>query len=778
VPDWLSGIGGGDEDDTQSAAIAETSDDSGVPDWLSGIGGGDEDDQQPAAVAETADDSGVPDWLSGIGGGDEDDQQPAAVAETSDDSGVPNWLSGFDSDGDDGDDIESSLGSDDEGVLPDWLASDTGDTGTTAAEDEQDTASWFSGIGDEDETKPSSEGDFPSWFSKEDDAAAEEEGSFPSWLGGGDEGGGDESVAKAPSEAPSEAEDDSGLPNWLSGDEATEVAPSAAFQDQTSETPPWLGEDESGAADDGGLPPWLQKTEGEEDDFVATASPDDTTTTDSLDVSDSDADTQTDFGSWFDDTDIETPTLPGEEDQEMKGSENTGFLGGSDIPAWLRPSEPSKPKETEDTRKAKSWLEKIRQFEDEEEEESAAEVAPPTISLPRPIYQRSASQMQAANLLEQLIANPYPESPPPEPAPEPTTWQKIGIERVLSIALAGILLIGLIFPAFTAMFRPNEPVASLGGTKTEALFNTVDSLSEGDIVLIAYEWDGQNKSELRPLEEAVTQHLMAQKTHLILMSTDPQGTMLSFDLRDPLQQAGYVGKGVDYVLLGYRPGGELALRSIAKDFRSTLSSDFKGQDATIGGVATDLETREPRITSIHDVSMIVVMGDHLQDVQMWIEQVHREAPEIPMAFVLPSEVAPLAQPYFQYDMVYSLVGKQGALSYKTLLGSAFGNQAIATSTAQTSGHYYFTIAAFLGLVVVGIFVRVVGSKIPPRSRPPKHPAEKPEKAGKKPRQKQEKKKDAKEPPPKKADKKADKRAEKKPDQKQKRDAQSKKKKGT
>ena len=95
VPDWLSGMGGGDEDDTQPAAVTDTADDSGVPDWLSGMGGGDEDDTQPAAVADTADDSGVPDWLSGMGGGDEDDTQPAAVTDTADDSGVPDWLSGM-----------------------------------------------------------------------------------------------------------------------------------------------------------------------------------------------------------------------------------------------------------------------------------------------------------------------------------------------------------------------------------------------------------------------------------------------------------------------------------------------------------------------------------------------------------------------------------------------------------------------------------------------------------------------------------------------------------
>jgi hypothetical protein len=254
-----------------------------------------------------------------------------------------------------------------------------------------------------------------------------------------------------------------------------------------------------------------------------------------------------------------------------------------------------------------------------------------------------------------------------------------------------------------------------GAANVEDIFHQVNSLSEKDVVLLAYEWDGQHKSELVPLEQAITQHLIARKTHLMLVSTDPQGTMLSFDLRDPMQAAGYHGQGLDYLMLGYRPGGDLALRSMAQNFRQVISTEFAGRDARMSVLVTNMETGEPRLRTINDLSMIIVLADQLQDVQGWMEQIYRnlehdpnnpQQKAVPMVFLLPSEVAPFAKPYMESPSVWDLTGRQGALSYSARFG---GTEADRLRVAQANGQYHFATLIFLVLVLVGGIARAIGS---------------------------------------------------------------------
>jgi hypothetical protein len=322
-----------------------------------------------------------------------------------------------------------------------------------------------------------------------------------------------------------------------------------------------------------------------------------------------------------------------------------------------------------------------------------------------PTYSRSPAQREAASLLKRLVAAPYPQ-PAPAEEPEPLTlWQRIGLERVLYAVLALALLLGSLFPGIIGStglqtITPNE--GNIG-----ALAAAVDNLSDDDVVLLAYEWDAQRISELEPLENAITQHLIEQNVGIISVSTDPQGTLLSFELRDALQAAGYQGRGFDYILLGYRPGGEIALRSMAQDFRATLRSDFKNEDATVGALVMDMESGEPRLETLADLSMIVVMADQAQDVQSWMEQVHRVVRDVPMVMLLPAEVAPVAQPYLRQPGIASLVGKRDALTYNEVRQ---GTASASAQAVQDDGKLAFAVLIFVVLLVVGLVVRAIARR--------------------------------------------------------------------
>jgi hypothetical protein len=253
------------------------------------------------------------------------------------------------------------------------------------------------------------------------------------------------------------------------------------------------------------------------------------------------------------------------------------------LPAWLRKAdtEPTSEISPADARSL-DWLTRLGAHE----EESAVVAATPAIKLPLPqAPARSDAQISSLALLRRLAAQPYPDlMPAPSPA-EGGIWQRIGLDRALYVLLLVALLAALAMPSLATGLQspPEDPAAT-------ALFQQIDTLTDKDVVLIGYEWDARRISELKPLEQAVIGHLIQKRVKLILMSTDPQGTLLLFDLRDDLVQAGYESDGQDYILLGYKPGGDLALRSLAQDFRGVLGSDFQGNDATVGALVGGFET--------------------------------------------------------------------------------------------------------------------------------------------------------------------------------------------
>ena len=233
------------------------------------------------------------------------------------------------------------------------------------------------------------------------------------------------------------------------------------------------------------------------------------------------------------------------------------------------------------------------------------------------------------------------------------------------------------------------------------LSTLLDTLNSDSVVLVAYEWAAPRSSELRPLEQALISRLVARQAKLILVSSDLQGTMLSFDAIEPLRAAGYnqeqgrdIG-GRDYLLLGYQPGGELALRRLAQDLRSELRSDFAGQDGSQSLVA-NYPDGSPRLRSISDLSMILVMGDSLQDVQAWMEQIHRAAPKVPIAFVLPEEALPLARPYLRQSGVYAIAGQRAALELQPT--DPVSDQ---SPLAAANGRLAYAVAVFLLLLLIG-----------------------------------------------------------------------------
>ncbi len=655
-----------------------------VPEWLT--------PDQPLTPETSAPD--LPPWLQNIAG----DEPPAAPGSVRLD--LPSWLLEEDS---------PQLPT----VAPDapTLLADSNVMFPQSGAVDQDIPAWLKT--EPPASVPEASADIPTWLRElESTEQAEQqatESEAPAWLQEAEA-----STTEAPDWLQAAEPPTSDVPAWLQEAEpATAEAPDwlQAAESPTSDVPDWLRE-ETGApsatsATD--VPAWLQEAEpatAEAPDWLRAAEP-----------------PAADIPAWLQEPSsgtVDTPdwlvtnapaaaipwleagsaqSSPVTEPPPTTSSTSDEFLSGAELPPWLRASSErvAEPAVTPSL----SWLQRLGSREADESEAvwAGAEVTVVRPPLPAPA-QRTSDQIAAVALLERLLQSPLPVTMPIE-QPVVTRRRLPVLEQLLALVLLLAILIGLLFPGLTATLT-NQVQPSPAAV---ALYDQLASLGSEDVVLIAYEWGAQRVAELRPLESALLAELTDERTKLIIVSTDLQGTLLSFDLIGPLRAAGYNNEngvtfgGRDYVLLGYRPGGELALRSLALDLRAELRRDYTGQDATAGLLATRPDGT-PRIEKLNDLAMIVVLADQVQDVQAWMEQIHSAAPDVPIAFLLPQEVYPQVLPYLRLPGVYAVAGQRGAIDLLAA-GNADEKAAYALSFQTWSTLVFIGVLA-LGVLIVGI----------------------------------------------------------------------------
>jgi hypothetical protein len=653
APGWLA--------DTDNQAPAQNEAPPGrpeVPLWLQDI------DQRAADIAPASPSApesaeapaeGVPPWLQETPAS----QPPAAES-------VPSWLQETPASQPPAQDLPSRLqeapaSPPSSETLPSWLQ----DTAARPAPT-QDATTWPQDTStDQPPAQPPAE-DLPTWLHEAPATETAEPAAPPDATPG------------IPTSEPPEQDR---LPEWL----RPAGAPQAPTPSATQDIPPWLRDEAgqplptAGTLGDTNLPAWLRGATIDRAPAAETSHPP---------AAPAPQSGSTDFD-WF--ADEAAPALP----QPSATDATNELVGGIELPAWLRPPEPEQPKELNATdARSLDWLTRLGGHE---EEESLSAVTAPAYKLKPPSAPaRTPAQVEAIALLQRLAAQPYPAAEPIVAAEAPSIWRRFGLERLLYLALLLALVAALARPV-SGSIGLNTPPTAPGA---DNLFAQIDRLTENDTVLVGYEWDARRSGELRPLEQAVLGQLIQHKVKLVLVSTDAQGTLLLFDLRDKLGAAGYKPSGEDYILLGYKPGAELALRSLAQDFRGALRSDFQGNDATSSGLATNAGG-QPRLSSLADFAMVLVLADDPIDVQGWMEQVRPSAKKadgslVPFGFVLPAETAPIVQPYLSQTSIYHLSGRQGAIAYQRLRGDK-----TAAQIASEAGEQRLSLVIYVAVFLIG-----------------------------------------------------------------------------
>ena len=248
------------------------------------------------------------------------------------------------------------------------------------------------------------------------------------------------------------------------------------------------------------------------------------------------------------------------------------------------------------------------------------------------------------------------------------------------VVVALVLLIALVAPFLTDVLHIAADPPALDGAR-QAVADEINALDAGDYVLFAFEYAPTAAGELDPLAQAVLRGVLARNAIPVLLSTDPAGAFHTTAVMAPLTEDPALLKvrgqgeemlrwGEDYYVLGYLSGEAVGVRTLREVFH-----DAEGNLAVQPAFEYDLRGDPTNLLIAdvgQDVVLVVVVGEGLDDVRTWAEQL-KELPLHKVALVT-AAAEPLTTPYVQKD---------GYAGYLAGLRDAFRYDAAYNAAART-----------------------------------------------------------------------------------------------
>lgn len=259
--------------------------------------------------------------------------------------------------------------------------------------------------------------------------------------------------------------------------------------------------------------------------------------------------------------------------------------------------------------------------------------------------------------------------------------------RIIYLILALSIVLPLLFPL-------GFPVDTT--KNTQDVYDAINALAPGAVVLVSYDWDAASAPELLPQSEALTQHILSRKLKLVAVALWNQGATFADRVNNAIAPGLEAVYGEDYVNLGYRPGGPVVLNSMARDIHATFPEDVaRTKTATIPMMKG--------IKNIDDVDLVISVSAGDPGLRTYIEQIGAQYP-VTISGGVTAVSVPGMLPYLQSgDLVGLLAGMSGAAQYENLVGRP--GKGLGGMDAQSISHL-----VIIGLIIVGNIAFLVAGR--------------------------------------------------------------------
>jgi hypothetical protein len=236
-----------------------------------------------------------------------------------------------------------------------------------------------------------------------------------------------------------------------------------------------------------------------------------------------------------------------------------------------------------------------------------------------------------------------------------------------------------------------------------AVFDTIDRLPEGSVVMLSFDYSPASMPELEPMAKAVVRHCFERNHRILAMTLHPQGALMIRRAVDPLMEE--LGKeyGVDFVDAGYKPGTAAVILGMGRD----ISKVYEGRDARDNAL-DDLHMMRD-VGSYDDIALMIDFAANSLPFA-WVGYAH-ERYGLQMGAGVTAVMATDLYPYWKSDQLVGVInGMKGAAEYEYLVGAE--GWGILGMSSQSIAHL---------LIILFIIMGNIGYLATRRSSDPTHP---------------------------------------------------------
>jgi len=259
--------------------------------------------------------------------------------------------------------------------------------------------------------------------------------------------------------------------------------------------------------------------------------------------------------------------------------------------------------------------------------------------------------------------------------------------RIIFLIVGLSVLIPLLKPEWIDL--PIRPTP-----ESQIVFDEINKLNAGDKMLLSFEYSPSTKPEIHPMAIAILKHLYAKNIQVYGFALWPDGNFMSTEAFSEVSDDYDKKYGVDYVNLGYKPGGEAVIKGIASDNRTLYTVDLQGTSINDIPMMKD-------VVNIEDFDFVFSLSAGYPGSKEWV-QYACDPKNIPLSTGCTSIQVTDIMPYVENDQIRGiLAGMPGAAEYESLVEAELEKMEIAVKPGEASG---MMAAQSIAHVVIVLFI--------------------------------------------------------------------------
>jgi hypothetical protein len=256
--------------------------------------------------------------------------------------------------------------------------------------------------------------------------------------------------------------------------------------------------------------------------------------------------------------------------------------------------------------------------------------------------------------------------------------------RIIFLLIAAAVIVPLIVPL-------GLPVKVT--PQTQSIYDEVENLPAGSNVLVAFDYDPGTAPEVHPMALAFLRHCFVKKHKVIIMALWAQGAQMAVSATAEIASDFDLEYGRDYVNLGFKPGGDIVIKSLGASFPEVFPEDMAG--APTAGLPIMAEVR-----NLNDIDLVMALSAGDPGIPAWV-RVANGLYQRKVAGGCTAVSAPQFFPFLQTGQLIGLLGGlKGAAEYESVTG--FVGKASPQMDPQSVAH--IVIIVFIIFANVSYFI--------------------------------------------------------------------------